>query len=160
MECGGGARGRAQHGALFRDVVDCRICRAWLVRFVRALPAETRLIQAFVSAHLVHFATVGLLLTMFEWERVAQNPVKVAATVLIGAGAVIATGLTATPRPSRIYAGIHSFALYIVFLIFFTAYLRHPVKPLRLVAVPLGLALLLRLTSRWTLYSARARAAD
>lgn len=131
-----------------------------LVRFVRALPAETRLIQAFVSAHLVHFATVGLLLTMFEWARVAQNPVKVAATVLIGAGAVIATGLTATPRPSRIYAGIHSFALYIVFLIFFTAYLRHPVKPLRLVAVPLGLALLLRLTSRWTLYSARARAAD
>lgn len=131
-----------------------------LVRFMRALPAETRLIQAFVCAHLVHFATVSLLLVMFERGRVAQNPVEMAATVLIGAGAVITAGLTATPRSSRIYAGIHRVTLYIVFLIFLTAYLKHPVKPLRLVAVPLGIALLLRLTSGLTFYSARARAAD
>ena len=130
-----------------------------LVRFMRTLPPETRLIQAFVSAHLVHFATVGLLLTIFEWARVTQNPVEVTATVLIGAGAVLTAGLTATPRASRLYTGIHGVTLYIVFLIFFAAYLRHPVKPLRLLAVPLGIALLLRLTSRLTLYSARARAA-
>jgi hypothetical protein len=130
-----------------------------LVRFVRALPAETRLVQAFVSAHLVHFATVGLLLARFEWTHVTQNPLEVAAMVLIGAGIVITAGLTAPPRESRIYAGIHSVTLYLVFLIFFLAYVRHPVKPLRLLAIPLGIALLLRLTSRLTLYSARARAA-
>jgi hypothetical protein len=131
-----------------------------LRRIVRSLPDETRLVQSFFAAHLVHFATVGLLLAMFERGRVVQNPIAVGATVLIGASAVIATGLTAMPRASRLYVGIHGVALYTVFLIFFIAYARHPIKPMRLLAVALGIALLLRLTSHLTLYSARAGTAS
>ena len=59
MECGGGARGRAQHGRFSVMWLTVGFAAPGLVRFVRALPAEARLIQAFVSAHLVHFATVS-----------------------------------------------------------------------------------------------------
>jgi hypothetical protein len=130
-----------------------------LVRFVRVLPEETRLTQAFVSAHLVHFVSVGLLLTLFEWTHVRQNRLELGITVLIGAGSVITVGLTATPRASRLYSGVHRVFLYIVFLIFLLAYGRHPFRPLRLVAVLLIIALVLRLGRRLAFYSARARAA-
>src|SRR5580704_17137642 len=44
-----------------------------LVRFVKALPEEARLIQAFLAAHVVHFAVVVLLHLTFEPRPPAQH---------------------------------------------------------------------------------------
>jgi hypothetical protein len=124
-----------------------------LVRWLRGLPSEARLIQAFTAAHGVHFAVVALLHASFEYAHVAQHPVQAAATMLVGFTIVMTAGFTVTPRVSRLYTVIHQIALYTVFLLFLAAFSLNPVKPLRGLAVFLGLALLVRLTSRLTLWS-------
>ena len=117
-----------------------------LARFVRSLPSETRLIQAVVGAHLVHFAVVGGLIAIFERTPFLQNPARSAAVVVLGFAVVLGAGLTATQRgASRLYSAVHQSLLYVIFLIFFLAYARNPVKLLRLLVVGLGLAIVLRL---------------
>ena len=106
-----------------------------------------RLMQAFFSAHLVHFVTVAALLMTFEGQHITQHPGQAVLVILFGAGLTFITGLTATPRPSQLYTVAHRIALYAVFLIFFLAFAHHPAKPLRLFAVGLGVALLCRLSS-------------
>ena len=117
-----------------------------LARFVRSLPSETMLIQAFVGAHLVHFAVVGALIAILEPAPLLQNPARNGSIVLLGFALVLTAGLTATKRPaSRLRSAIHNSTLYLIFLIFLFAYALNPSKPLRLFAVVLGLALILRL---------------
>jgi hypothetical protein len=128
-----------------------------LGRLVRGLPAGARLVQAFVAAHLVHFAVVGALIASFETAHLAQKPLASAAILVFGFSLVVGSGLTATPRGSRFYSGLHTFTVYALFLIFFLAFAQNAVKPLRLMAVPLALALILRLTSGWMFYTARVK---
>lgn len=119
-----------------------------LTRWIRALPSETRLIQAFVAAHLVHFAVVALLLGSFERAHIAGNPLQAAIVIVFGSGFVIGLGVTAAPRASRGCRVFRYLALYVIFLLFFAASVKNPVKPLRISAVLLFFALLLRLTSK------------
>lgn len=100
---------------------------------------------------MVHFATVWLVLMKFDRGKSAQHALQVMLVVLIGGGLVPVAGLTATPKPSWSYRILHPVALYAVFLAFLVAFDGNPVKPMRLVAIPLVAALVLRLSRsrRW-----------
>ena len=128
-----------------------------LSRLVRGLPAAARLVQAFVAAHLVHFAVVAALIASFERAHLVQKPLASAAILVFGLSLVVGAGLTATPRASRLYSHLHTVTLYVLLLIFSVALAQNAVKPLRLMVVPLALAFLLRLTSGWTFYTARVK---
>ena len=119
-----------------------------LVRFVRRLPSEATLVLAFVAAQGVHFATVIVLLSAFEREHVAQNPLRTALVFTLGFGLVLTAALTAHSRTARWYAALRTFALYAIFLIFTLAFAFNRLKPLRVLAVLLLAALIARLTSR------------
>jgi hypothetical protein len=119
-----------------------------LTHLIRGLPTEENLTYAYVATHFVHYAVVSVLLVAFESAPLRQAPGKSAAIVLLGFLVVLIIGITARPRPSRFYGAVHGLALYSVFVIFFLIYLRYRVKPLRLLVIPLGLALILRLTSK------------
>jgi len=119
-----------------------------LVRFVRRLPSEVTLVLAFVAAQGVHFATVILLLSAFEREHVAQNPLRTTLVFTLGFGLVLTAALTAHPRATRWYAALRTFALYMIFLIFTLAFAFNRLKPLRVFSVLLLAALIARLTSR------------
>lgn len=121
----------------------------------RALPSEARLVQSFFAAHIVHFATVMMLLWQFEGANAYGNPIRAVAVIGIGSGLVMTLGLTATPHRSRVYTAVHKIALYAVFLIFFLAFVRNRVFLLRMLAVGLAVALILRLTGRMTFYRAK-----
>lgn len=129
-----------------------------LIRWIRGLPSEARLIQAFVAAHLVHFVSVAVLLATFESAHVSSHPAQVVAVALFGSALVVGLGLTATPRASRAYTVTHKILLYTVSLIFFLAFVHHPFKPLRLLAVALGVALIVRVTNFVVLRQARTKA--
>jgi hypothetical protein len=128
-----------------------------LSRLIRELPAGARLVQAFVAAHLVHFAVVAALIASFGRAHLVQKPVASAAILVFGFSLVVGAGLTATARGSRYYIALHTFILYALFLIFSLSFAQNAVRPLRLMAVALALALLLRLTSGWTFYTARVK---
>jgi len=68
------------------------------------------------------------------------------AVVLLGFSLILAIGiLAATPRPqSRVSSVAHVVLPYVVWLILAADYPGHPVKPVRLVAIPVFLALALR----------------
>lgn len=116
-----------------------------LVRFRRLmLPRQARLIQSFVAAHMVHY-TVVIVLGVLAADSMLRHPdARVILVVLLGFTLVAVVGLTADARGSRLRTIIQTGGLYIVFLIFFVDYLKHPLPQLRLFAVPLALALLLR----------------
>jgi hypothetical protein len=118
-----------------------------LVRFVKRLPSEATLVLAFVAAQGVHFATVIVLLSVFEREHVAQNPLQTALVFTLGFGLVLTAALTSQPRRARWYAALRTFALYVIFLIFTLAFAFNRVKPLRVLSVLLLAALIARLTS-------------
>ncbi len=96
----------------------------------------------------MHFATVSLVLAMFDIAKTVQHPLQVMAVVLFGAGLTLSAGLTATPRPTWLHRIVHPVALYAVFLLFLLAFGGNPAKPLRVLAIPLLAALLLRLSGR------------
>jgi len=131
-----------------------------LILFFRSLPAPATLVHSFFAAHAVHFVTVAVLLTRFEFSHVSQHPGRTAAVVLGGFLVVLVAAVTATPRPSRTYSYLHRAALYVVFLIFFGAFVAHPTKPLRTLAVLLVLSLFLRLGGGLKFYSARVKSTN
>jgi hypothetical protein len=130
-----------------------------LVRLLRSLPTPETLVHSFFAAHAVHLGAVTILLTRFEFSHVSQQPGRTAAVVLGGFLLVLVAALTATPGPSWTYSYVHRGTLYAVFLIFFLAFVAHPTKPLRAVAVLLALSLVLRLASGLAFHSSRAPAA-
>ncbi|HYL96785.1 MAG TPA: hypothetical protein VET69_13355 [Terriglobales bacterium] len=143
-----GAHAAARNTARFSSVwFMVAFAAPGLTRLIRGLPAGARLVQAFVAAHLVHFAVVGALIASFERAHLVQKPLASAAVLVFGFSLVVGAGLTATARGSRYYIVLHTLILYVLFLIFFLAFAQNAVKPLRLMAVPLALALLLRLIS-------------
>lgn len=110
---------------------------------------EADLTLAFVTAHLVHFGVVGTLLVTFEARHLVQQPAQVVGVVIVGFFLVVGVGLTAHPRRSRGYMSAHSVFLYLVFTLFFLAFVRNPIRPLRFVSVLLGIALLVRLSGQF-----------
>jgi hypothetical protein len=143
------ARNTARFSALWFIVA---FASPGLAHTVRALRSEARLVQSFFAAHIVHFATVVMLLWRFESAHVYNNPIRALAVIGIGFGLVSTLGLTATPRSSRVYTAVHKTALYAVFLIFFLAFVRNRVLSLRMLAVGLGMALILRVIGGMTFY--------
>jgi hypothetical protein len=127
----------------------------------RAAKLKTgRLIHAFLGAHLVHFASVSLLLAAFESAHVLEHPARALLVILFGSAVVVTVGLTATPRISQSYTTLHKIMLYAVFFVFFADFAFNRVKPLRLAALVLGVALLFRLTTGVTYWTARVKPAD
>ncbi|HKU22294.1 MAG TPA: hypothetical protein VJQ50_14840 [Terriglobales bacterium] len=144
----GGAHAAARNTARFSCLwFVAAFAAPGLARMVRGLPAGARLVRAFVAAHLVHFAVVAALIASFERAHLAEKPGQSAAVLLIGFSLVVGLGITAMPRVSRLYTSAHRGMLYLVFLIFFLAFAHNAVKPLRLMAVLLAGALLLRLAA-------------
>ena len=129
-----------------------------LGRFVQGLPARARWIHAFVAAHMVHFGVVAASLLTLEWAHVAHHPIQSGLIVVLGAALVASVGLTATPRDSRAYTVCHTLLLYLIFLIFITAFVRDRSKPFRALAVFLAISLVLRLTAHMTFWTARVDA--
>ena len=144
----GGAHAAARNTARFSCLwFVAAFAAPGLGRMVRGLPEGARLVQAFVAAHLVHFAVVTALIASFERAHLAQQPGQSAAILLIGFSLVVGLGITATPRASRLYTGVHRGMLYLVFLIFFLAFAHNAVKPLRMLAVLLAASLAARLAT-------------
>ncbi len=149
----GGAHAAARNTARFSAVLFVLAFAApGLARLIQRLPSETRLVQSFFAAHIVHFAAVTLLLALFEQQHVMHNPVRSAVVILIGFGLVATAGLTARPRNSPLHTAAHKIALYAVFLIFFLAFVGNPIVPVRVIALALVLALALRLGSGFRFY--------
>jgi hypothetical protein len=115
-----------------------------LKRWINWFPDPVGLIQAFVAAQMIHFACVILLHTLFRPERFHLYPGEIVIT-LVGFSLVVVAGATAVPRPAlRFYRFAHIFTLYVIFLILAADYREHPVKSLRLMLIPVLLAMLLR----------------
>ena len=126
-----------------------------LVRFHGAMPSETRAIQAFVSAHTIHYCavlTMGYLAADSILRKGNRGSVLF---VAIGFVLVLMVGLTSNPELARKYRRMNAILLYVVFLIFLVAYGKHPDHLLRSLLIPLLLALILRWSSRLTIYTAQ-----
>jgi len=107
-------------------------------------PEGANLIQAFVAAQMVHFCSVIALHTKFATEPLQLGAPQIA-IILVGFSIVLGAGITARPRaPSGIHHAAHRVLLYIIWLILAADYAQHPIKSLRLVAIPLVIALVLR----------------
>lgn len=117
-----------------------------LVRFTQRLPAPRILLWAWFTAHLVHFASVAVLLATFERGHLMQHPGQAALVILIGSGFVFGAALTGSSH-SHAAALVHNVSLYAVFTLFTLAFAHNRVVALRLLAVALGLALILRLAA-------------
>ena len=112
--------------------------RPGLRRWFPALPPAWWLIRAYMAAQFVHFAFVAALHTAFVSGtvhlRISQYPVA-----LLGFSLVALTGYTAKAEGRG-----HTILLYINWLILAVNYSKHPVTMMRLAAIPVFLALLLR----------------
>jgi hypothetical protein len=129
-----------------------------LQQFIRGLPSAMTLLWAWFAAHLVHFASVAVLLSTFDRPHLAQHPGRAVLVLLIGSGVVFGAALTASSH-SPLYRVIHKLSLYAVFALFTLAFAHNRVPGLRLLAVALGLALVLRLTAHFRSAQATATSA-
>ena len=115
-----------------------------LKRWMRWIPEPFALIQGFVAAQMIHFGCVVLLHTRFAPGRFHLS-VDEAVVTILGFSLVVAVGATAVPHPEkRFYSFAHVFTLYVLFLILAADYGEHPVRVLRLMLIPVLLAMLLR----------------
>jgi hypothetical protein len=115
-----------------------------LASLIVSLPKTSSLIYAFVAAQMVHFGSVVVLHTLFA-KQPLHFSVPLVAIVASGFSIVAAAGLTVDPHPQhRFYTIVHTFTMYGILLILAADYLQHPVKPLRVIAIPVVASLLLR----------------
>jgi len=111
--------------------------RKWWPKFTE--PAN--LIRAYMAAQFVHFAFVANLHTTFADQIQIGLPQIVISA--LGFSLVAATGYTATAE-TRAGVIINTVLLYINWLILAADYSKHPHRMMRLVAIPVFLALILR----------------
>jgi len=137
------ARNSARFSALWFVVA---FAAPGLVRFIRGLPAATTLLWAWCAAHMVHFASVAVLLSIFERQHVEQHRLQNLLVVLIGSSFVFGATLTAASHSLR-HKVLHNISLYAVFVLFTLAFIHNRVPSLRLLAVALGVALVLRVSA-------------
>jgi len=115
-----------------------------LKRWIAWFPEPFALIQAFVAAQMIHFGCVALLHTQFAPGDFHISFGEVVITI-VGFSLVVAAGATAIPRPGQRFYGLaHISTLYVIFPILAADYGEHPVKLLRLMLIPVLLAMLLR----------------
>ncbi len=126
--------------------------RKWWPTFTE--PAN--LIRAYMAAQFVHFAFVINLHTTFA-DSIQIGLPQIVISVL-GFSLVAATGYTASAE-TRAGVIINSVLLYINWFILAADYSKHPVKMMRLAAIPVFLALLLRHLPRPRAQSANAAGA-
>ena len=107
--------------------------------------SEVVMFRAFVAAQMVHFGTVAVLHLQFLRDIGAAPIPQVAAALLVGFSLVLTVGVLAGPRTGLVGA-VRIVALHLVFLIFAVDYLKHPIRPLRIMAVVYLAALVLRYT--------------
>jgi hypothetical protein len=113
-----------------------------LRRWIANLPGAAAFFYAFVAAHFVHFGAVLMLHLGFGDGHVTLPQIVV---VVGGVTITSLVALTAAPRPqSRPYKALHLFAIYTIFLILAADYSQHPIKSMRLMAIPVVAALVLR----------------
>jgi hypothetical protein len=129
-----------------------------LVRWIRGWPAEAALLQAFVAAHMVHYASVIAVLA-FDPAHLLHHPITAGVAIVGGFLLVLGVGLTAKPRAAELYGYLHRFLVYAIFLVFFAGLLNDRFRPFRMLAALLGLGLILRLTSGMKLDPLKAGAA-
>jgi hypothetical protein len=140
-----GARNTARLSALIFIV---GFAQPGLMRIWHQLPSSADLVQAFVSAHLVHFAAVILMVALDTSHFLRHFSVGGVLVVTIGLSVTLAAGLTA--RSTGALRIANEVVLYALFAILFADYLQHPVKLIRSVAVLLGLALVVRIAGQFT----------
>ena len=114
------------------------------------------LIRAYMAAQFVHFAFVINLHTVFA-DRILIGLPQVT-IALLGFSLVAATGFTAS-AVTRAGVRIHTFLLYINWLILAADYSKHPVWFMRFAAIPVFLALILRWLPRAKVESANVASA-
>lgn len=106
-----------------------------------AFTEPANLIRAYMAAQFVHFAFVINLHTLFA-DRVEIGLPQIIIS-LLGFSLVAATGFTATAI-TRAGIRINTVLLYINWLILAADYSQHPIRFMRLAAIPVFLALILR----------------
>jgi hypothetical protein len=129
---------------------------AGLRRWFPALTDSANLVRAYMAAQFVHFGFVINLHTVFA-DRLGIGFAQVAIS-LLGFSLVAATGLTAG-AVTRAGTIIHTVLLYINWLILAADYPQHPVKHMRLVAIPVFFAMIVRWLPKAKAESANAAGA-
>jgi hypothetical protein len=137
------ARNSARFSALWFMVA---FAAPGLGRFIRGLPTAKTLLWAWCAAHMVHFASVAILPSIFERQHVEQHTVQSLLVVLIGSSFVFGATLIAA-SDSLLHTVLHNISLYAVFVLFTLSFIHNRVPSLRLLAVALGLALLVRVSA-------------
>ena len=117
-------------------------------RLITWLPSAAALIEAFVCAQVVHFVTVIITVVLDKGHFLRHFSLAGLLTVVIGASAVLGTAFTAHMQ-SRLLHVLHEVSLYVVFLIFFADYLKHPDRSLRVIAFVLAAGLVARVAGQW-----------
>jgi hypothetical protein len=138
-----GAHASARNTARFSALVFIvGFAQPGLARIWQRMPSAATLIQAFVSAHIVHLAAVINTVALDKTHFLRHSGVPGMLTVLVGTSIVLGAGFTA--RQSGAFGVLHQLLLYANFAIFFTGYFKYPVRQLRVLAVVLAAALLIR----------------
>jgi hypothetical protein len=126
--------------------------RKWFLPFDQA----SNLIVAYMAAQFVHFAFVINLHTAFaDMSEIGLPQIAIS---LLGFSLVAATGFTAAAM-TKAGVRLHTVLLYINWLILALDYPQHPSRHMRLVAIPVFLALILRWLPKATAESASAAGA-
>jgi hypothetical protein len=137
------ARNSARFSAIWFVVV---FAAPGLARIAHRLSNGVTLLWSWFATHLIHFATVAILLASFDRRQIVQHPGQTLAVLLIGSSIVVGAAVTSASR-SRLQRTIHSILLYAVFGIFTLAFTHNRVVRLRALAIALIVALVVRLTA-------------
>lgn len=85
----------AKQRALLRVWFMVAFAAPGLGRYIRGLPTVKTLLWAWCAAHMVHFASVRILLSIFKRQHVEQHAVQNLLVVLIESSFVFDATLTA-----------------------------------------------------------------
>lgn len=153
-----GAHAAARNTARFSALCCAAALTSPAVSRIFRSQCESTLIYAFVAAHTVHFVTVAALLFTFEAAHLAERAAQSVAVIAAGSSLILGLALAASAaRP--LGRAIRSLTLYAASLIFLLAFFHHPVRPVRAVAVMIGIALVIRLASTLTFWTVHAKPA-
>ena len=138
----GGGGAAARNSARFAALIFLAgFAAPGLRRWVR-FPQPATFIGAYVAAQMVHFSAVALFHGVLSKEPLKIGVPQVA-VVLFGFSLTCLMGVTATSS-ARLGAIAHRVTLYIVFVILAADYSSHPIKSMRMFAVPVFAALAIR----------------
>jgi hypothetical protein len=154
-ESGGGAAARTT--ARFAVVIFlCALASPGLRRWM-SFPEPPKLVLAYCAAQMVHYASVALLHGVLSQSAFILGLPQIA-VVLAGFSLTLVMAATSLSK-GRLPAALHKVTLYIVFLILAADYSSHPIKWMRLAAIPVFAAMVLRHVPRTRETTPRSAAA-